>query len=670
MYITGNEPEITREKRGQVYLATHKGENYLPFMNRSFISFSFGHRLNAQGEDRPVNIEDFNLIATVSGDRMKRQGMAEFEDLITTYDILDGQFYWGTTYRNNSLDLTLSTDGITQAQLDDFLFWFQGGQIRELILAEHPNRAVMARVAQAPTLSLLPFEYPTVLTIGETMYKTSTTLYKGDIELSFVMDEPYWYSKINIFGYKGNDGIYYDTWTDANGNLINVLDESVNKDALKIILEDGIPVSSMLTSSMILGNNIYANLDGAAEGQIARDTVYLTFTKDGDSVTVYIASIKTYVNDGNQEGLLMSFTLPNDQLAIDQIRAFLPNIERAVTSVLIGQSIYIDNEENTNRTVLKTRIDDALAAQGVTSWQFDDWDTTIACIIAGTDEYYVWHEGARVSGPHMDESTGIPVLPMGIDRYFYYCGTAPSPLKLTFTLTPKMQNNYISIPQNSYAQEVNLNPYNIITIESVNKSELQFTTPGLYTSYNKVIYMFKNLVVGSDWASIREAIRLDVHHADVRTWANRVIDSIDSNASGIIVSGASDLAQTYMGFMFKEKTSQEAFLPGKYIFDSKTGKAIAYIQYRKVTAIAAPATLEEWLQYGTIINKNSDDQEEDVGDMLKSNHLIIRDRNYPDKVSNTIGHWLSDNRTASYRLYHDVENGLQNVFIEYKNLYL
>ena len=483
------------------------------------------------------------------------------------------------------------------------------------------------------------------------------------------MDEPFWYSKINIFGEKGNDGIYYDTWTDANGNTVNLLDPSVNKDALKIVLEDGIPTSSMLGSSMILGSNIYANLDGGSEGQIARDTVYLTFTQSGSSTTVYIASIKTYVDDGNQEGLLMSFTLPNDQLSIDQIHEYLPNIERAVTSVLIGQSIYIDENQNTNRTILKTRIDDALAAQGVTSWQFDDPETAVISIIAGMQNGE-WHEGARISGPHMNEDTGIPTLPIADERYFYYCGTAPSPLKLTFTLTPMMRNNYISIPQNSYAQENNTNPYNIITIESVHKSELQFTTPGIYTSYNKVIYIFKNLVVGADWANIREAIRQDVHHADVRTWANRVIDSVDSNASGIIANGASELAQTYMKFMFREEKNEEVFLPGKYIFDSKTGKAIAYIQYRKVTAISAPATLNEWVDYGTIINKNTEEQKEDVGDMLKSNYLMIRDRNYPNPLTNSIGHWALDNRTASHRLYHDVANGLSNIFIEYKNLYL
>jgi len=73
-------------------------------MNRSFISFTYGGK----------KIEDFDLIATISGDRLDRKGYADFNDTVTTYDNLDGQHYWATHYKTNQLDLTLSTDGIDQ----------------------------------------------------------------------------------------------------------------------------------------------------------------------------------------------------------------------------------------------------------------------------------------------------------------------------------------------------------------------------------------------------------------------------------------------------------------------------------------------------------------------------------------------------------------------------
>ena len=59
------------EPRRQVFQATH-GEDgkRLPYMNRSFISFSYGGKW----------IEEFDLIATTKGDRMQKNGYTSFED--------------------------------------------------------------------------------------------------------------------------------------------------------------------------------------------------------------------------------------------------------------------------------------------------------------------------------------------------------------------------------------------------------------------------------------------------------------------------------------------------------------------------------------------------------------------------------------------------------------
>ena len=72
-----------------------------------FISFSFSDI----GKPK-VYIEDFNLIATVSGDRWECDGYTSFNDLTTTYDNLDGQYYWGTHYKSHTITFKLSTDGI------------------------------------------------------------------------------------------------------------------------------------------------------------------------------------------------------------------------------------------------------------------------------------------------------------------------------------------------------------------------------------------------------------------------------------------------------------------------------------------------------------------------------------------------------------------------------
>ena len=92
---------INTNRRGQVYQATHVGEKSLPYMRRSFISFTYGGK----------KIEDFDLIAT-QNDRLDREGYAAFEDITSSYDTLDGQYYWSTHYTTNSMEFTLSTDGI------------------------------------------------------------------------------------------------------------------------------------------------------------------------------------------------------------------------------------------------------------------------------------------------------------------------------------------------------------------------------------------------------------------------------------------------------------------------------------------------------------------------------------------------------------------------------
>jgi hypothetical protein len=79
--------------------------------------------------------------------------------------------------------------------LDRFKYWFKAGTIRELILAEHPNRAIMARVATPPEIDLLPFEKRVTVHLKDKEFQTSTTVYRGEITLELTMDDPFWYAK-------------------------------------------------------------------------------------------------------------------------------------------------------------------------------------------------------------------------------------------------------------------------------------------------------------------------------------------------------------------------------------------------------------------------------------------------------------------------------------------
>ena len=72
------------------------------------------------------------------------------------------------------------------------------------------------------------------MTIGEDTHLVTIAEYKGEIEIEFTMDSPFWYAKNNI--------IKSDTFT---------------KDTLKIMIEDNIPSKEMIRNKTIFGNEIY-----------------------------------------------------------------------------------------------------------------------------------------------------------------------------------------------------------------------------------------------------------------------------------------------------------------------------------------------------------------------------------------------------------------------------
>lgn len=237
-YIVGtNIPEIpVRTNKSTVYRETHNIQGRSDsFINRSYLSFSFGGK----------NIEDFELIVTSQGPQSK-QIMGNFRDLTSSYEVIDGQYYWGTYFDNAEITLTLSTDSMTQEHLDSFINWFKPGEEKELIFAEHPNRAIMARVMTAPTMSMIPFTQEAEIIINEVVYTTTTSLYKGDITLSFIMDSPFWYAKSNLLAIN-NDAVVTQ-WINANGEAIN----DYSEDMLKIILEDRVVTKEAMPNSDVV----------------------------------------------------------------------------------------------------------------------------------------------------------------------------------------------------------------------------------------------------------------------------------------------------------------------------------------------------------------------------------------------------------------------------------
>ena len=58
--------------------------------------------------------------------------------------------------------------------------------------------------------------------------------------------------------------------------------------------------------------------------------------------------------------------------------------------------------------------------------------------------------------------------------------------------------------------------------------------------------------------------------------------------------------------------------------------------------------------------------------MVKSNYLVIKDRNHPNSDGNIVAwsNFSDDTRTYTHKLEHDVAGGLQNLYLKYSNMYL
>lgn len=256
------------DTRTQVYKVTHdEAGNRLPHRDRSFISFTYGG----------VNIEDYDFISITENNAISHSNLyGSFNDIVSTYDIMDGQRHWDTHFQNNSLSLRLVTDGLTEQKLNELKVLFKPGIAKELVLAENHNRAIYARVSEVPEIQVVPFEKKTTISVAGTQYETSTTLYKGFLNVSFVMDDPFWFSISNV---------------------ITSAEQLQDEDTVKVVLEDNIPYIGMIYE------------EGVNYSAFLGDGVYNNTEKLGDTITLRNSEPAYLYNAGNAPtNTILSFT--------------------------------------------------------------------------------------------------------------------------------------------------------------------------------------------------------------------------------------------------------------------------------------------------------------------------------------------------------------------------
>lgn len=554
--LIGNETWSNNIKRGQVFLATHDGEgNPLSVSQKSFISFSWGGR----------SIEEFDLIAVINSNRMTKTMSPPFEDITSNYEVLDGQYYWRSHYQPSNINFLLATDGIREDKLQQFIHYFIPGKIRKLVLAESPNRVSYARVSAPPSFSLLPFEERITQRIGNRDYIASTTLWRGEVSLSFVMDDPFWYGEREVLSFDNT------TLTE--------------EDLVKIYIEDGIPFSDNFKVSCLIGNN---------KKIVKNDN---TITMSNQNVITDIESYKTALS------------------TLDLTKFIL--------------SDYTEEEESTE----------------------------------GTEETIENGEGTE-GAEEVEEETENDVKYL----LFYYPGTAPGKPNITFALLPTFDSNtgYVNFPRNLYSAKPEESPYNFI---QVGKNKFAFTTPNILTSYNQALSIISGYKTNDSIIDIENNLRNAISDYYIRGWACGLCkqfkdgtikddgnnDLVDENTSGVKEGFFNSFRQKLKEiFVYKPNQqddeennvsnepleqsqsildSNQDILPFYFTFDSETGTSKVYFYINKfrnpkIEDIVEANQSEEENSTNTIITTSAYENE-NAGDMVRSNYLMIEDRNIP-----------------------------------------
>ena len=626
--LIGTKLKMNHPATTQVFQATHNGEGArLPLRYRSFISFTWGGK----------NIEDFNLIATINGDRMSGGLYSAFEDLTSDYEVMDGHFYWGTHFTDNEKEFRLATDAITEQQLQDFIHWFQPGITRELVLAEHPNRAIYARLSAAPSYSLLPFEHTSEFKIKKKLYTTSQTVYRGEISLTFVMEEPYWHSINNVIQYYYTDeenkfGSMTDDYTLKNKKLT-----AQDDDFLKVIVEDGIPHIEMFRTPAILGDRTYAAVQGTDESGI--DSAIVATWKAGENNPPY---------------------------------------------AMVGEKL-TSISEATDGAKAGNMVGKISKASGLTLYQ---------------------------------EST--PTVRFQ-EQFLYYCGTAPAYTIMEFDLKPYIGNeirtmDYILFPKNTYPKNYWDEPYHYISFipngDASAKYSFYFTISSIFMSYNQAIQIIKETKNTDDLINIKQKIRDTLGNYYTRAWALFCLQCCENNASS--ASGITDNKITnsniFQSFFCKfmrrficngeqedikneQKTPTEEgvvmrgvedstphYFTHHFSFNSKTGEALGTFHVREAPVIQ----ISTGIQPADVEIYNVIEITENVGDMVKSPFIFLKERNLFDengligknfKKENSNSPYNQENLTRIRSDYRNTANkvtvgGLTNFMIEFKNMYL
>ena len=157
---------------------------------------------------------DLGIYRVSNGNRYEENLASTITDKTMDVPGGDGQYYFGTTFKNRSFKIDFAFEGLKEANIKQIKETFQNDGIHELVFDEMPYKAWSAKVTGTPTFKYVCFEIS-----GERVYK-------GEGSLTFTCYDPFAHSVLKLWVKDADDGNKIK-YMDAYGWKLSNYDEDI-----------------------------------------------------------------------------------------------------------------------------------------------------------------------------------------------------------------------------------------------------------------------------------------------------------------------------------------------------------------------------------------------------------------------------------------------------------
>lgn len=130
------------------------------------------------------SLRDLGIYRTSSGSRYSNNLTATMTDKTADVPGGDGQYYFGTTFKNRTFTVNYAFDDLTEAKFQQLKVVFDGKGIHDLIFDEAPDEVWSAKVTGTASIKYLCFD-------DESLTDSYKRIYKGEGSITFTCYHPF-----------------------------------------------------------------------------------------------------------------------------------------------------------------------------------------------------------------------------------------------------------------------------------------------------------------------------------------------------------------------------------------------------------------------------------------------------------------------------------------------